>query len=91
MRQRDTREQRALAMLRRREHASALEIGTAALDGEPRAKQISRSGRAAIGMELAIALVRRGLAWPTADNRFKLLQERGTHTSAVTTASQKNR
>jgi hypothetical protein len=83
MRQRDHREHRVLAMLRRREHASALEIGTAALVGEPRAKRIPRSGKAAIELQIAVGLVRRGLAWPTPDNRFKLLREHGAHKPAV--------
>jgi hypothetical protein len=68
---RHDREAKALAFLRRRPFpSSALEIGTAAVAGEPRAFAMPRKAKAVIGMSIAIELVRRGLAEPTRENRF---------------------
>lgn len=76
MRQRDTREANALKFLRLRRYASALELGHAAIRGEPRAFHIPRRGREAIGLSIALELVRRGLARATKDNNFTLFQLR---------------
>jgi hypothetical protein len=68
---RRTREAKALIFLRKAPFAcSPLEIGTAAVDGERRASAMPPKARAAIGLSIAIALVRRSLAKPTRDNRF---------------------
>ena len=74
MKQRQDRERKALAMMRARETVSALDIGGAAVAGERRAKHIPMSGRQAIGLQIAVALVRRGLARPTAGNNFRLVK-----------------
>jgi hypothetical protein len=70
MRQRNRREAKALANMRLRLDASALDIGTAALHGEPRASTVPRKARASMGLSIAVELVRRGVAEPTRDNRF---------------------
>jgi hypothetical protein len=70
MRNREQREAKALQLLKRWSDASALDIGTAALLGEPRAFAIPRKAKAAIGLSIAVELVRRKLAKPTKDNRF---------------------
>jgi hypothetical protein len=66
------RENQALAILHRLPSASALDIGTAAVQGEPRSVAMPLKARAAIGLSIAIELVRRGLASPTRNNRFSL-------------------
>jgi hypothetical protein len=71
---RRAREGKALGFLREVSFSrSPLEIGTAAVEGEPRASAMPRSARAAIGLSIAIALVRRSLAKPTRDNRFSII------------------
>jgi len=69
MRNREQRETKALQLLRRWPDASALDIGIAAVQGEPRALAIPRKAKAAIGLSVAVELVRRKLAKPTKDNR----------------------
>jgi hypothetical protein len=65
------REAKAVAFLRRqRLAASALEIGVAALSGEARASAIPPKGKEAIGLSIAVELVRRKLAKVTRENRF---------------------
>lgn len=73
MRQRHTREANALQFLKLRRYASALDLGHAAIRGEPRAFHVPRSGRESIGLSIALELVRRGIARPTRDNCFVLL------------------
>jgi hypothetical protein len=59
-----------------------LEIGTAAVQGELRAYAIPRGAKAAIGMRIAVELVRRGVAKPTLENRFTVsAHPRSTHAS----------
>ncbi|MFZ0149122.1 MAG: hypothetical protein WBG18_23240 [Xanthobacteraceae bacterium] len=70
MRNREQREAKALQLLRRWPDASALDIGVAAVHGEARAIAIPRKAKAAIGLSIAVELVRRKLASPTKDNRF---------------------
>jgi hypothetical protein len=70
MRKREHREAKALQLLRRWPDVSALDIGIAAVSGEPRALAIPRKAKAAIGLSIAVELVRRKLAKPTKDNRF---------------------
>jgi hypothetical protein len=70
MRNREQRETKALRLLSRLPSASAFEIGAAAVHGEPRAFAMPRKAKAAIGVSIAVELVRRGLATPTRDNRF---------------------
>ena len=66
------REAKALAYIRRNGRASALEIGTAAVAGESRARRIPWRGRASIGLNIAVALSRRGLIQPTRENTFRM-------------------
>jgi hypothetical protein len=68
------REHRALRLLNRLPSASALDLGTAAVHGEPRALAMPRKAKAAIGLSIAVELVRRGLAKPTVQNRFVLAE-----------------
>ena len=70
MRQRDTREANALQFLKLRRYASALDLGHAAIRGEPRAFHIPRSGREAIGLSIGLEFVRRGIARTTRNNDF---------------------
>jgi hypothetical protein len=70
MRNREQREAKALQLLRRWPDASALDIGTAAVHGEPRTFAIRRKAKAAIGLSIAVELVRRKLAKPNKGNRF---------------------
>jgi 4-hydroxyphenylpyruvate dioxygenase-like putative hemolysin len=70
------REAKALAFLRHRSlAASALEIGTAAVHGEERAIAMPRKAKAAIGMSIAVEFVRRGIAKPTWENRFSIIEQ----------------
>jgi hypothetical protein len=71
MRQRDDREGKALAMMRWRQRASALEIGSAAVAGEKRSRRMRMRDRELIGLGIASEWVRRGLAAPTRDNCFE--------------------
>jgi hypothetical protein len=65
---------RALMRLRQlRRPATALEIGDGAIEGERRAKRITRHGREEIGIAIAVALARRGLLAAMPDNRFLLI------------------
>lgn len=74
MRQRDRREAQAIAYLRRLNRcASVLEIGEAALRGEKwAASPKTWKAKAAIGLDIAVALTRRGLLRPTAENEFEI-------------------
>ncbi len=72
MRQRDTREANALQFLKLRRYASALDLGHAAIRGEPRAFHIPRSGREAIGLSIALEFVRRGVTRATRNNVFTI-------------------
>jgi hypothetical protein len=65
------REGKAVAFLRRQRFAaSALEIGMAALSGEARATAVPLKAKEAIGLNIAVELVRRKLAKVTRENRF---------------------
>lgn len=75
MRQRDMREANALQFLQLRRYASAIDLGHAAVRGEPRAFHIPRKGREAIGLSIGLEFVRRGLARPTRNNCFALLTD----------------
>jgi hypothetical protein len=78
---RQRREAKALAFLRGRPlPSSALQIGTAALSGEPRACDMPRRAKTAIGLSIAVELVRRRLAKPTPDNRFIIAEPLGLPT-----------
>jgi hypothetical protein len=69
-RQRDKRMARALARLQQlRRPVTAFEIGTAAVEGERRAKRITRAGDRTI----AVALARRGLLAVMPNNQFLLI------------------
>lgn len=72
MRNREQRETKALRLLKQWPDASALDIGIAAVSGEPRAFAIPRRAKAAIGLSIAVELVRCRLAKATKDNRFEL-------------------
>ena len=69
---RDRREAKALAYIRRHGRASAIEIGTAAVAGESRARCIPMRGRESIGLSIAVALSRRGFIQPTRENTFRI-------------------
>lgn len=71
-RQRHRRHARALAFLRTRNQASALEIGAAAVRGEPWAAS-PKVWKAveSIGLALAIELVNAGQAQATRSNQFR--------------------
>jgi hypothetical protein len=65
------RETKAIAFLRQQRFAaSALEIGVAAISGEARAPAIPLKAKEAIGLNIAVELVRRKLAKVTRENRF---------------------
>ena len=66
------REAKALAYLRRNGCASALEIGSAAIFGESRARRIPTRGRESIGLSIAVALSRRGAIQATRGNVFRI-------------------
>jgi hypothetical protein len=68
-RKRDEREARALRLLRLHP-LTALELGGAAVRGEPRASKITRAGREAIGLSIGTDLVRRGVARASRSNLF---------------------
>lgn len=70
---RDQRRARALAFLRRCRTATALEIGTAAITGEPRSGRIPPEARESIGLKIAVALACRGVVQATRDNNFRLV------------------
>lgn len=73
MRLRRSRETKALAFLQKRKLASAFEIGAAAVQGELRAHKMSNQAKEGIGLSIAVELVRRRIARPTASNRFRIL------------------
>lgn len=74
MRQRDRREAQALAFLRNRPCASALEIGAAAVDGEPwAASRKTWPAKAGIGLSMAVAFTKRGIVRPTRENKFTVV------------------
>lgn len=65
------REAKALAFMRARRFATAPEIGRAACRGEPWVRERDRWARVeAIGLELAVGLVRAGALRVTRDNQF---------------------
>ena len=65
------REAKAIAFLKRQRFAtSAFEIGNAAVSGEARASAIPAKAKEAIGLSIAVELVRRKLAKVTRENRF---------------------
>jgi hypothetical protein len=72
-RQRDSREAKALAFLRLRHRASALEIGAAAVRGEAWARN-PKVWKAVeqIGLALAVTFVRAATVRPTRSNMFEL-------------------
>src|SRR3974390_2892798 len=91
-RQRDKRIARALTRLQQlRRPATAFEIGTAAIEGERRAKCITRDGREQIGMAIAVALARRGLLAATPDNQFLLIRPRLRRVGQASTLKQAQR
>jgi hypothetical protein len=59
--------------LRRPRHATAFALGAAAVQGEPRAEQMSGRAKAAVGWSLGFELVRRRIASVTPFNAFTLL------------------
>lgn len=67
---RDLRRAKALAYLRQHQQASALDLGLAAVDGEPGAKFIPWRHKERIGLTLVSKLVRAGKAIPTSRNHF---------------------
>ena len=75
MRNQKQREAKALQLLRQQQEATALELGSAAVRGENRARHITMDGRIAIGLAIAADLVRRGLAVETGDNCFALARD----------------
>jgi hypothetical protein len=73
-RQRETREARALAFLRQRSPASALEIGAAAVRGEAWAGSSKVwKAKEQIGLSIALAFARNGLVRPTRTNKFEIV------------------
>jgi hypothetical protein len=68
---RDNRLTKARHFLALRRHATALEIGTAAIAGEQRASRVPARGRESIGLSIALDLVRSQDALPTYENCFK--------------------
>lgn len=78
---RQLREAKALTLLRNRKLASALEIGAAAVRGELRAYKMPNRAKEAIGLNIAIELVRRKVATPTIDNRFSIMLPTGSAAS----------
>jgi hypothetical protein len=66
------REAKALAYIRRNGCASALEMGSAAVAGESRARRIPMRGRESIGLSIAVALSRRGTIQATKGNMFRI-------------------
>ena len=71
--QRDTREARALAFLQTRGQASAIEIGAAAVAGEPWAAGPKMwKAKAGIGLSIAVSFARSGLVEATRTNRFRI-------------------
>ena len=84
-RQRDKRVTRVLTRLEQLSRpATALEIGTAAVESEQRAKVITRAAKEQIGIAIAVALARRGLLAAMPDNRFLLTHTRRTRDCNVT-------
>ena len=74
-RQRETREQKALAFLRLRRRASAAEIGWAAAKGEGPAGYWRFAQAQNLGLALAMQLVRDGIARATPKNEFEFWKE----------------
>jgi hypothetical protein len=71
--QRDRREAKAIAFLRQRHRASALEIGAAAVKGEAWADaRRAWRNKEAIGISVAVALTRSGAVRPTKGNLFEI-------------------
>ena len=71
--QRAARREKALAFLRARQQASALEIGAAAVKGEGWAgsRKVWKAVET-IGLQLAIGLMKAGHAQPTRNNHFRI-------------------
>ena len=67
MRRRDIRESQARKYLMEHRRASALDLGTAAVAGEPK---LHAKARAGIGLALGVHFVQRGFAQPTRFNQF---------------------
>jgi len=71
-RSRDSRQAKAIAFVRRHGCGSAMEIGMAAVEGEPRAQKMRWRAREAIGLNIAVDLVRKGVLKATRGNQFRL-------------------
>lgn len=67
MKNRDKRERQALKRLMHRKVMTAMEIGSAALDGEPARRPEALSD---LGLKMGLHFVRRGIARVDAFNRF---------------------
>lgn len=74
-RQRHHREAKAVAFLRVRPCASALEIGNAATAGEGKSRRMTWQAKEAIGLAIASRLVERGYARATRGNLFTLARQ----------------
>ncbi|MDB5540546.1 MAG: hypothetical protein JWQ89_2273 [Devosia sp.] len=68
MRNRDKRERQALKRLMLRKVMTAIELGSAALDGEPVRRVEALSD---LGLKIGLHFVRRGIARVDAFNRFQ--------------------
>ena len=88
-RQRDKRVTRVLTRLEQLSRpATALEIGTAAVESEQRA---TRAAKEQIGIAIAVALARRGLLAATPDNQFLLIRPRLRRVGQASTLKQAQR
>jgi hypothetical protein len=74
-RQRQHRVAKAIAFLRIRPSASALEIGDAATEGERRSRHMTWRAKEAIGLEIAASLVEQGFARATRGNMFQIARQ----------------
>jgi hypothetical protein len=72
-RHRDVREAKAFAYLQRHPYASAFELGNAAVAGEKRSSKMSRQGKEAIGISIAVHLMRCKKLGVTRRNDFRLV------------------
>lgn len=70
---RSRREHQALEYLRNHPRCTALDIGAAAVQGEPRASAMSWKGKQDLGLELVTGLFNRGLIAASPGNRFTLV------------------
>lgn len=72
--QRNQREARALAFLKTRGTASAIEIGSAAVSGESwSAPRNTAKAREIIGVQIAVGFMKQGLVRPTRSNHFEFV------------------